>query len=168
VHILLEDIAMQIPVGFGAAIALMALFAQTPAVVAQNTEVTFLFIKTADSMTFDGTSITLSAVDPNVYWFTDRPARGTGQLTLTDFIGNWTNGKDSFEADPPNVVVTVDGSSLQPAVVEITNPRVAGDDISYDVEILAGNLPDSGGRTVIVIDGLGCNYCPVCDWTECE
>ena len=38
----------------------------------------------------------------------NRPDRIVSSVRTLDFIGNWSTGKDSFTADPPNAVLIVD------------------------------------------------------------
>jgi hypothetical protein len=42
-------------------------------------------------------------------WFTDRPYRDAGQMTMSQLVSMWqANEKNSFKADPPNVSISFD------------------------------------------------------------
>ncbi len=69
--------------------------------------------------------------DRDVVWFTDRPVRKSGRMTIDAFLGSWDDPQ--FREDPPNAAITaVDGGDARPggrrdAVVELTGA-------SYDRE----------------------------------
>jgi len=56
-----------------------------------------------------------------VTWFTDRPARAAGHLTVTQLLDIWSVGDDSFAADPPNVAIVLGEKIL---VAKMTNPQI--------------------------------------------
>ncbi len=48
--------------------------------------------------------LTLTGLDPQVLYFSDRPQRIAGQISTTSAISKWSKGPDSFKADHPNAV----------------------------------------------------------------
>lgn len=115
----------------------------------------WLAIQNAASMTFDGKTLTLLSVSPTVVAFTDRPKRMATDVPLDLVLHGWTKRGDSLKKDPPNAGVSVvNEGAIQTAVVVLTNPRRSGDSLSYDVRILEGRLPPSGGPTSIFIDDV--------------
>jgi RimJ/RimL family protein N-acetyltransferase len=57
-----------------------------------------------------------------VTWFTDRPTRDAGHITMEAFIGLWNvNDDDSFKNDPPNVALELDDKTL---IATMTEPRI--------------------------------------------
>jgi hypothetical protein len=40
-------------------------------------------------------------------------------------------------------------------VVELSNPQLSGNDLSYDVKVLEGTLPGKGGACALFIDIIG-------------
>ena len=65
-----------------------------------------MFVQTARGITSDGTTLTLRDVTPSTLFFSDRPQRVVGHMTTTDFVELWGEGDNSFEADPPNAVLS--------------------------------------------------------------
>jgi len=68
----------------------------------------YLFIISGTSGSLDGDTLTLNGV-PNVIYFSDRPARKVGHISVSEFIGMWDKGVDSFKADPPNATLSILG-----------------------------------------------------------
>ena len=68
------------------------------------------------------------------------------------------DGKDSFDADPPNATLSVfEGGQddLLDVVVKLQNPRYQGDDLIYDITLIEGQLPKEGGPSSLFIDIFG-------------
>ena len=159
---------MHFPSGLmrAAALAVMVLVFQVSAVLAENKpQPMYLFIQNAEAMSFKGDKLTLSGISDKVVWFTDRPNHGAGELSLELFIEGWPKGTDSFATDPPNVALTIEGSASGPLVAVISNPRMDGADLIYDARVIYGTVPESGGRTSMVVDGE-CNWC-LCNPITC-
>ncbi len=55
----------------------------------------YLFVISGTSGSLDGDTLTLNGV-PNVIYFTNRPARKAGHLSLKKFVEMWDKGDDSF------------------------------------------------------------------------
>lgn len=127
----------------------------------------WLMVQSAGSVKYDGKTLTLENVTPQTIMFADRPQRMAGGIATARFVADWSAGKDSFEKDPPNasLSVTVDGKE-QVSVVELTNPKLDGTSLSYDVSVLDGAVPASGAATTLFIDwwygprGGVCHYGP--------
>lgn len=61
-----------------------------------------------------------------VTWFTDRPARDAGHVTMRDFVGLWDSEATSgFRGDPPNVAIDFGDVTL---IATMTNPRIVSRD----------------------------------------
>jgi hypothetical protein len=73
------------------------------------------------------------------------------------FLKQWTEGKNSFKNDPPNAALSVFSEGARPtgAVVVLSNPRLDGKNLLYDVRTLKGTLPTNGTETTLFIDGGG-------------
>lgn len=131
--------------------------AQTAPAKPGNTEemkpANWLFVQVADSVTVDDKTITLKGVAPQTVMFADRPERMTGDAPTASFVKFWTTGKDSFQKDPPNATLTVvvDGKS-QVASVELTDPVINGDTLTYTYKLLGDEKPVSGTNASLFID----------------
>lgn len=77
-------------------------------------------------------------------------------MTTASFVDQWADGKDSFEADPPNAVLSVPaGDQSEEVVVVLRQPRLEGVDLIYDVEVLEGEASLEGGPVSLFIDVIG-------------
>ena len=55
----------------------------------------------------------------------------------------------------------LEDDTLQDAVVELRDPVLAGNDLSYQIEILEGTIPSSAGAASLFIDIIGMPLTPV-------
>lgn len=118
----------------------------------------FLFVQTAKSMTFDPDTSTLKLenVSPVTLFFTDRPERYAGNMETARFIPFWSEGEDSFKSDPPNADVSIlDGKTLKQTVVELQNPVLDKDTLTYTVKVIEGEMPAEGTEVAVFIDIIG-------------
>ncbi|MGB5635285.1 MAG: hypothetical protein WBM86_21235 [Waterburya sp.] len=140
----------------GLPIAILALVTSVYAQPNPTTEVELLFVQNAEAVVFEGETLTLKGVSPSVIFFSDRPQRVAGHVALPGFLEAWDEGKDSFADDPPNAALSIVGSGeVTNVVVEISNPQLQGDELSYEVvQILDGELPANGGTSSLFIDDL--------------
>lgn len=122
----------------------------------------WLFVQAADSATVEGSKLILKGVAPQTVMFTDRPDRMTGDATTASFVKMWSAGKDSFQKDPPNATlsVTVNGKT-QVSVIELTDPVLSGDTLTYTIKVLSDEKPVSGEAASLFIDWwyAGPGYC---------
>jgi hypothetical protein len=103
-------------------------------------------------------TLTLKGVGATTLFFSDRPVRMAGHFNKVDYLKLWTDGKDSFDADPPNATLSVfEGGQddLLDVVVKLQNPRYQGDDLIYDITLIEGQLPKLGGPSSLFIDIFG-------------
>src|SRR5262249_2277094 len=104
---------------------------------------------------------TLHGVDPMTVCFTDRPERIAGHMPTTKIVPMWGEGKNSFTADPPNATLSVfSGDNVSNVVVTLRNPRLSGDDLTYDVRCLEGTPPAQGGPCSLFIAITGMPLTP--------
>ena len=61
-----------------------------------------------------------------VIWFTDRPARDAGTLSMRNFVGLWSvKGTNTFATDPPNVaIVYTAGGKQKTLIATMTSPVI--------------------------------------------
>lgn len=114
-----------------------------------------LFVQSAMSGSFDGKTLTLNNVGPTGF-FTDRPQRVTGHQRTSHFVKMWDVGNNNFETDPPNANLAIFGKDdTSNAVIELGQPKLAGNTLSYPVKVLKGNIPASFNEASMVIDIRG-------------
>ena len=148
---------------FLAAAALAASAVPLRAALAQAKEGDFLFVQSAKSMTYDKGKLTLRRVSPVTIFFTDRPERIAGNMPTRVFVPFWSEGKDSFAKDNPNANLSIleQDKFAADIVVTLANPLLKGEDLTYDVKILEGNLPAKGGPVSLFIDIIGMPLTPI-------
>ena len=79
---------------------------------------------------------------------------------LADYLEEWTAaaGPNNFPKDPPNATLSVyEGGKTENtlAVVEISDPKVEGNDLVYHYKLIEGPMPESGGAAALFIDWIG-------------
>ena len=107
-----------------------------------------------------GEKLTLTGVSPNSIVFADRPVRAAGHAFTTYLLDEWT-GEGTFALDPPNATISAfskDGSTVRDAVVVLKSPKVEGEQVTFDVEVLEGDLTGADGPASIFIDRFGFAY----------
>jgi hypothetical protein len=103
-------------------------------------------------------------VAPNAIVFADRPVRSAGHALTAHLIEDWSKGSDSFAKDPPNATVSVfasDGAGIRDAVVVLKNPKLEGDRLAFDVQVLEGELADADGPASVFVDTIGLPFTPL-------
>jgi hypothetical protein len=121
-----------------------------------------MFVHSAEDLKVDPAAGTLRLVkvSQQTLYFSDRPQRIAGHLTMADYLKEWTSaaGKDNFGADPPNAALSVyepGQANNTLVVIKITNPVVDGADLIYSYKIIKGTMPSRGGATSLFIDWIG-------------
>jgi hypothetical protein len=123
-----------------------------------------MFVQTAQGITSDGETLTLTGITPSTLYFSDRPQRVVGHMSTSDFVDLWDEGANSFKDDPPNAVVAFlePGDDVpEDAVVVIRDPRLEDGDLSYRIESLEGTVPAQTGPITLFIDPFGRPLSPV-------
>jgi hypothetical protein len=135
-----------------------------PEIVKELEDISALFVQTAHGAEHVDGRIVLKSVTPSTLYFSDRPQRVVGHLSTSEFVGFWDEGEDSFSEDPPNAVLAFIGSGQEvPAdvVIEISDPILAGPDLSYAATVLDGTLPNRAEGCSLFIDPFGRPLSPV-------
>jgi uncharacterized protein YjbI with pentapeptide repeats len=128
----------------------IALGAQTAP--AQEQEIGLLFAQTANRGTMKPIkgptprfNLRLYGVNPQVVWFSDRPARQSGQIAVPDFTRSWPGF--GFIDDPPNAALTLleAGNRRDTVVMELGHPdfKPKKNRVRYSAQLLdeaTGNL----------------------------
>lgn len=116
----------------------------------------FLFVQNARGIQYADGKLTLKGVSPTTIVFSDRPERLAGHMSTAEFIPFWKEGKDSFLSDPPNATLSILGTGkITDVVVVLRDPVLKGDELSYDIRILEGEMPAGGGAVSLFIDAIG-------------
>ena len=117
-----------------------------------------MFVQSARGMSSAEHAMTLSGLAPATLYFSDRPQRVAGHLSSARFVELWQHGQNSFAVDPPNAVLSFFSDLADApdnATVTLRAPRLAGDDLTYDVEVIEGTLPVRAAACSLFIDPAG-------------
>lgn len=102
--------------------------------------------------------LTISDVDNDMTWFTDRPMREAGNTQTSSLPSLWTEGGiDSFENTPPNATLTVKNNGKSETFIgELSQPVLSGSSLSFKVKPIKEISSSLVGKTlsnpVLVID----------------
>ena len=122
-----------------------------------------LIVLNARGASLQGGTLTLTGISANSITFADRPVRAAGHLLTAHLLEEWTPD-GSFAKDPPNANVSVlskDGAAVQDAVVELRNPKLDGDTLTFTVRVLEGGLSGADGPASVFIDIIGLPFTPL-------
>jgi hypothetical protein len=120
-----------------------------------------LIVMNSRGATLQGGKLTLIGIAPNTIVFADRPVRAAGHAMITDLLQEWAPGNeddDSFNKNPPNATVSVfskDGSAIRDAVIVMKTPKLEGERLTFDVDVLEGDLTGADGPAAVFIDRFG-------------
>lgn len=127
----------------------------------------FIFVQSAKSVMYDNGKLTLKGVGATTVFFADRPERVTGHMSTRAFVPFWKDGKDTFLMDPPHATLSFLGQGdAADVVVELRDPVLKGDDLSYGATVLQGEVPARGGVASLFIDLVGVPAVPLASGTE--
>lgn len=136
-------------------IAVLGLSYPAARLATAQTKPSFLFVQTAQKIDYKDGVMTLYDVPHQTMFFTDRPERVVGNVPTDKFVAKWTadKGPNGFATNPPNAAVTVfQSDGAKTAVVELTNPRLDGNKLSYNVKVLQGTSSTQPASGVVFID----------------
>ena len=117
-----------------------------------------LIVFNARGASLQGGKLVLTGVSPNTIVFADRPVRAAGHDLTSHIIEDWGNGNDNFAKDPPNATVSgfdKNGAGIRDAVVVLKAPKLEGDRLTFDVDVLEGDLTGADGPASVFIDIIG-------------
>jgi len=150
-----EDVAMRFSTIVGIFTVMLTLvtglvFAEHVIDDSKNTG--YLFVLSATSGSLKGDTLTLNGV-PNVLYFSDRPARKAGHMSLSEFIEGWNKGSDSYKADPPNATLSVlNKDGAKNVVVEIMSVEQNRGSVVFKISVLEGLIPENFKTSTLFLD----------------
>ncbi|TAJ91016.1 hypothetical protein [Reyranella sp.] len=115
-----------------------------------------MIVLNARGAKLQGKQLILDGVSPNAIVFADRPVRAAGHALTAHVIEEWSNNApDSFAKDPPNATVSVLNkakASVVDAVLTLRAPKLDGDKLTFDVDVLEGDLAGADGAVSVFMD----------------
>ena len=137
-------------------VALVALVGLSMA-KADEGKVPVMFVQTAQGLTSDANTLRLVDVGQQTLYFSDRPVRLAGHVTMPIYLEEWKagQGRNDFSKDPPNATLSVyqpgrDDNAL--TVVTISKPVIEGKDLVYNYKLIEGEMPKTGKAAALFID----------------
>ncbi|MCA9871199.1 MAG: hypothetical protein KDI03_16785 [Anaerolineae bacterium] len=133
-----------------------------PKSVVNPDEIEALYVQTSHAMSYEDGKLTLHTLAPTTLFFSDRPDRVTGHISSEEFVDSWDQGEDSFASNPPNAALSIfHPDMVSDVIVELTDPKLDGHTMTYQVVILDGEMPAEGGPSALFIDVIGRPLSPV-------
>lgn len=119
-------------------------------------DVEFLLVQNADSVLMNDGKLRLKNIAMTTLYFSDRPDRIAGRVPTQNYVDHWSVGDNNFKSDPPNAVICVlHGKEVEDITVVLTEPKLEGADLLYNVEVLDGSTSINGGAVALFIDVVG-------------
>jgi len=91
--------------------------------------------------------------------------RIAGHYLTEEYLQFWKAGPDSFLKDSPNATLSVfekGKDELSDVMLTLRNPRVSGNDLVYDITMISGAPPRTGGPpSLLFIDIIGLPFTPL-------
>jgi len=117
----------------------------------------YMFVINFDTGSFENGKLRLNGNGTsNVIFFTDRPDRESGHMSVKKFKSIWTKGINSFNSDPPNATLSVIfGGKDKNSTMIISNPEIIQNSIVFDVTKIEGEPPASFNTGGLFIDPTG-------------
>lgn len=115
-----------------------AAFAAQEGISSNTKKIDLLFVLPAEKASIsqgeNSETLTLKIPDKKVIYFSDRPNRVSGNMSLEKFVQQWSKGKDSFKDDPPNAELVHFGSK-KGVTLELTSIKLSksGDTIEFGI-----------------------------------
>ena len=113
-----------------------------------------LIVLHAKGAKLGGGKLVLEGVSPNAIVFADRPVRSAGHALTAHLLEEWS-GSESFAKTPPNATVSVlmkAKAAVVDAVVVLKSPKLEGDKLTFDVDVLEGDLAGGDGAVSVFMD----------------
>jgi hypothetical protein len=123
-----------------------------------------LFVQSGSRFSSSGNEITLHGLADATVFFADRPRREAGHMPSGRFLELWDEDATNFAGEPPHAVLSFlddPAEALTDVVLALHEPRLAGDELTYTVEVLNGTLPPAAGPCSLFIDTFGRSLAPV-------
>ena len=115
-----------------------------------------MIVLNARGAKLEGQKLVLEGISPNAIIFADRPVRSAGHALTAHLLEEWSDkAPDSFAKTPPNATVSAFSKSkagVVDAVVVLKSPKLEGDRLTFDVDVLEGNLAGGDGAVSVFMD----------------
>ena len=113
-----------------------------------------MIVLNAKGAKLGGGKLVLDGVSPNAIIFADRPVRSAGHALTSHLLEEWSSNH-SFAKTPPNATVSVlmkGKGAVVDAVMVLKSPKLEGDKLTFDVDVLEGDLAGGDGAVSVFMD----------------
>lgn len=91
----------------------------------------YLFVMSGKEGKLEGEKLVIKNINRVVY-FSDRPQRKAGHISLQQFVDNWDKGEMSFASVSPNAALSyVKDDRHVNKIIELSSPVIDGDNITF-------------------------------------
>ena len=115
-----------------------------------------MIVLNARGATLKDKKLALDGVSPSAIVFADRPVRSAGHALTAHLIEEWgDSAPDSFAKTPPNATVSAFSKAkagVVDAVVVLKSPRLEGDRLTFDIDLLEGSIAGADGAASLFMD----------------
>jgi hypothetical protein len=132
---------------------------QTPKTIGRPQQpqiVPSMIVLNARGARLEGRKLTLDGISPNAIIFADRPIRSAGHALTAHLLEEWSDSApDSFAKTAPNATVSVFNKAkagVSDVVVVLKSPKLEGERLVFDVDLLEGDLSGADGAASVFID----------------
>ena len=116
----------------------------------------YMFVINFDTGSFENGKLRLNGNGTsNVIYFTDRPERESGHMSVKKFKSRGARGINSGKSDTPNATLSVIvGGKDKNSIMVISNPEIYQNSIEFDVIKIDGEPPSAFKTGGLFIDPL--------------
>lgn len=115
-----------------------------------------MIVLNARGATLKDKKLVLDGISPNAVVFADRPVRSAGHALTAHVIEEWSDSApDSFAKIPPNATVSAFNKAkagVVDAVLTLKAPKLEGERLTFDVDVLEGDLAGADGAVSVFMD----------------
>ena len=114
-----------------------------------------LFVQSIENASVENSILKLNEASDLVLYFSERPNRLSGHMTLKRFLKLWEDGKDDFSKNPPNAVLSIlSDSTCKNVVLELLQPEIQDNVLCYPIKVLSGTMPATFEDASLFIDAF--------------
>lgn len=112
------------------------------------------FVQLAGGATAEAHTLTLTDLSPSTIWILHGIPQRVGHLATGTFLDLWWDTASGLESSGLRAVLgqaDPDAQVLGAPVLRVASPRISGSGIRYEIDVLAGVVPQAIGACVLFI-----------------
>lgn len=101
-----------------------------------------------DESTGNERQVLVLPLEEVVTWFTDRPVRQAGDMSMTDFLTDWTSNGFADDAPDASLIVTTPDGAERTHVVELVDATLTSSGVYFELrDLVDADDDEAAGRT---------------------